>query len=127
MIENTIGQLPYRLIDYDQHLYEPHDCFTRHMPKAKLDTSIYPVKTPSGQQVLLANDRVVTGLEREQSDMAYLPGSLVEMLRQRASGNASDAERFLSRFSRSTWIGMCGCASSLSSRSRRRFSIPAGR
>ncbi|OBH11770.1 amidohydrolase family protein [Mycobacterium sp. E3247] len=94
MIENTIGQLPYRLIDYDQHLYEPHDCFTRHMPKAKLDTSIYPVKTPSGQQVLLANDRVVTGLEREQSDMAYLPGSLVEMLRQRASGNASDAERF---------------------------------
>jgi predicted TIM-barrel fold metal-dependent hydrolase len=93
LIEDSVGELPYKLIDFDQHSYEAEDCFTRYMPKSKLDTSVYPVRLASGKKVLLANDRIVTALEQDL-DMAYVPGSLVEMLKQRSSGNATDAERF---------------------------------
>ncbi|WP_428338950.1 amidohydrolase family protein [Mycobacterium sp.] len=93
VIQDTVGELPYQLLDFDQHSYEPLDCFTRHMPKAKLDTAIQPVKLVSGKQILLANDRVMTAIENDV-DKAYVPGSLAEMLKQRASGNPSDAERF---------------------------------
>ncbi|MGZ5398118.1 MAG: amidohydrolase family protein, partial [Mycobacterium sp.] len=93
LIQDTVGTLPYRMVDFDQHSYEATDCFTRFMPKAKLDTAIRPIIAPSGQKILLANDRVVTAFETDL-DNAYVPGSLVEMLKQRASGDASDAERF---------------------------------
>ncbi len=63
------------------------------MPKAKLDSAIYPVTLASGRKVLLANDRIVTALENDL-DKAYLPGSLVEMLKQRAAGGEAAAERF---------------------------------
>ncbi|MGI9164687.1 MAG: amidohydrolase family protein [Mycobacterium sp.] len=93
LIQDTVGTLPYLITDLDQHSYEAEDCFTRFMPKAKLDTAIRPIVAPSGQKILLANDRVVTAFETDL-DNAYVPGSLVEMLKQRASGDASDAERF---------------------------------
>jgi hypothetical protein len=93
LIENSVGPLPYKLLDFDQHSYEAEDCFTRYMPKAKLDTAIYPIQSKSGRKILLANDRVVTALEANL-DQAYVPGSLVEMLKARASGDASDADRF---------------------------------
>ena len=93
IIENTVGELPYKLVDFDQHSYESEDCFTRFMPKAKLDSAIYPVTLASGRKVLLANDRIVTALENDL-DKAYLPGSLVEMLKQRAAGGEAAAERF---------------------------------
>jgi predicted TIM-barrel fold metal-dependent hydrolase len=93
VIENTVGELPYRLLDFDQHSYEAEDCFTRHMPKSKIDTAIYPIRNASGRKVLLANDRIVTALENDL-DQAYVPGSLVEMLKARSSGETSAAERF---------------------------------
>ena len=93
LIENTVGELPYQLLDFDQHSYEAEDCFTRHMPKSKLDSAVYPIRLASGRKVLLANDRVVTALENDL-DKAYVPGSLVEMLKQRASGDPTAAERF---------------------------------
>jgi Predicted metal-dependent hydrolase of the TIM-barrel fold len=93
VIENTVGELPYKLLDFDQHSYESEDCFTRFMPKSKLDTAIYPIRNAAGRKVLLANDRIVTALENDL-DQAYVPGSLVEMLKARASGDAGDAERF---------------------------------
>ena len=93
LIESTVGELPYRLVDFDQHSYEAEDCFTRFMPKAKLDRAVYPVKLASGRKVLLANDRVVTALENDL-DQAYVPGSLAEMLKQRASGSTAESERF---------------------------------
>jgi predicted TIM-barrel fold metal-dependent hydrolase len=93
LIQDTVGTLPYLITDLDQHSYEAEDCFTRFMPKAKLDTAIRPIVAPSGKKVLLANDRIVTAFETDL-DNAYVPGSLVEMLKQRASGDASDAERF---------------------------------
>ena len=93
MIESTIGELPYKLLDFDQHSYEAEDCFTRYMPKAKLDKAVYPIRLASGRKVLLANDRIVTALENDL-DKAYVPGSLVEMLKQRASGDPAGADRF---------------------------------
>ena len=93
LIENSVGELPYLLTDFDQHSYESEDCFTRHMPKSKMDKAVYPIRLASGRKVLLAHDRVVTALENDL-DKAYVPGSLVEMLKQRASGGAADAERF---------------------------------
>lgn len=93
VIENTVGELPYFLTDFDQHSYEAEDCFTRFMPKAKQDSAIRPIVAPSGRKILLANDRIVTALENDL-DQAYVPGSLVEMLKQRSSGTSADADRF---------------------------------
>ena len=94
IIESSVGKLPYLMTDFDQHSYEAPDAFTRFMPKNKLHTAVRPI-TVSGydRKVLLANDRVVTALENDL-DQAYVPGSLVEMLKQRASGEATDSDRF---------------------------------
>ncbi|MFB1298562.1 amidohydrolase family protein [Mycobacterium sp. pW049] len=94
LIENSVGTLPYLMTDFDQHSYEAEDAFTRFMPKDKLRTAVRTISAPGfDHKVLLANDRLVTALENDL-DEAYVPGSLVEMLKQRASGDASDAERF---------------------------------
>ena len=93
LIENSVGELPYKMLDMDQHSVEAEDCFTRYMPKDKLDTSVRPIRSATGKKILLANDRIVTALEHDL-DQHYIPGSLAEMLRQRASGDATDAERF---------------------------------
>src|SRR4051812_50054172 len=93
LIENSVGELPYPLLDFDQHSVEAEDCFTRFMPKDKLDQSVRPIRSATGKKILLANDRIVTALEHDL-DQHYIPGSLAELLRQRASGHAPDAERF---------------------------------
>jgi len=95
LIKSSVEPLPYKLLDFDQHSYEADDCFTRYMPKDKLDTAIYPVRTASGRHALIANDRLVTALETAgERDIVPVPGSLAEMLRLRASGEPSDSERF---------------------------------
>jgi len=95
LIKSTVEPLPYKLLDFDQHSYEADDCFTRYMPKDKLDTAIYPVRTASGRNALIANDRLVTALETAgERDTVPVPGSLAEMLRLRAAGEPSDSERF---------------------------------
>ena len=88
-----MAELAFRLFDCDTHCYETRDAFTRFMPAAKIETAVAPIHLANGREVLLANDRVVTALEQDL-DKAYVPGSLAEMLRQRASGNPADAERF---------------------------------
>ena len=95
LIQDSVGTLPYRMVDFDQHSYEATDCFTRFMPKAKLDSAIRLIDMPSGHKALLANERIITAFEKEHDlEMAYVPGSLAEMLRQRASGDTAEAERF---------------------------------
>src|SRR5689334_16047447 len=95
LIQDSVGTLPYKLLDFDQHSYEAQDCFTRHMPKDKLDTAIRPIMLPSGHKGLLANERIVNAFEKEHDlDKAYVPGSLAEMLRKRSSGDPADADRF---------------------------------
>jgi len=94
IIESTVGELPYKLTDFDQHSYEAKDAFTRFMPKNKLHTAVRPVKMPGyGREVLMANDRLVTALDIDL-DEAHIPGSLVEMLKARASGDDSNFDKF---------------------------------
>ena len=93
LIENTVGELPYKLVDFDQHSYEADDCFTRFMPKDKIETAIYPIRNSAGRKVLLAGNRIVNALEGDL-DSVNLPGSLVEMLKARSSGEAVDADRY---------------------------------
>jgi predicted TIM-barrel fold metal-dependent hydrolase len=93
LIENTVGELPYKLVDFDQHSYETDDCFTRFMPKDKIETAIYPIRNSARRKVLLAGNRIVNALEGDL-DSVNLPGSLVEMLKARSSGEAVDADRF---------------------------------
>src|SRR4051794_14192061 len=93
LIESTVGELPYQLLDFDQHSYETDDCFTRFMPAAKLDTAVYPIRNASGRKVLLAGNRIVNALEGDL-DKVNTPGSLVEILRSRAAGEPTDSERF---------------------------------
>jgi predicted TIM-barrel fold metal-dependent hydrolase len=94
IIQDSLGTLPYLLTDFDQHSYEAPDAFTRFMPKKKLHTAVRPIRVSGyDRKVLLANDRIVTALENDL-DQAYVPGSLVEMLKQRAAGNATDSDRF---------------------------------
>jgi len=94
IIESSVGQLPYLMTDFDQHSYEAPDAFTRFMPKSKLHTAVRPIRVSGyDRKVLLANDRIVTALENDL-DQAYVPGSLVEMLKQRASGESTDSDRF---------------------------------
>jgi predicted TIM-barrel fold metal-dependent hydrolase len=94
IIQDSVGKLPYLLTDFDQHSYEAPDAFTRFMPENKLHTAVRPIKVSGyDRKVLLANDRIVTALENDL-DQAYVPGSLVEMLKQRAAGNITDSDRF---------------------------------
>src|SRR4051794_1432114 len=93
LIENSVGTLPYKLVDFDQHSYEADDCFTRFMPKDKIESAIYPIRNSAGRKVLLAGNRIVNALEGDL-DNVNLPGSLVEMLKARSSGEAVDADRF---------------------------------
>jgi len=93
LIQDTVGPLPYKLVDLDQHSYEVEDCFTRFMPKDKIDTAVRTIKSASGKKILLAHNRIVTAMENDL-DLAYVPGSLAEMLRKRSSGEPSDADRF---------------------------------
>ena len=75
--------------------YEATDAFTRvHAREQAPPPCVRPVEVPGyDRKVLLANDRIVTALENDL-DEAYVPGSLVEMLKQRASGEATDSGRF---------------------------------
>ena len=65
LIQDTVGRLPYKLVDFDQHSYEAKDCFTRFMPKDKLDTAVRLIDTPSGGKALLANQRIVSAFETD--------------------------------------------------------------
>jgi len=92
LIENSVGTLPYKLVDFYQHSYEADDCFTRFMPKDKIETAIYPIRNSAGRKVLLAGNRIVNAMEGDL-DRVNLPGSLVEMLKARSSGETADIDR----------------------------------
>ncbi|WP_372349725.1 hypothetical protein [Streptomyces sp. KL116D] len=88
LIENSIGELPYKLLDSRPALVESCGRLLHqvHAPRDRLDTAVRPIMAADGKRkILLANDRIVTALENDL-DQAYVPGSLVETPRARASG-----------------------------------------
>ena len=50
LIEDSVGELPYKLLDMDQHSVEAEDCFTRFMPADKIDTAVRADPVGLGQE-----------------------------------------------------------------------------
>ncbi len=68
--------LGYRLIDADNHYYEPYDCFTRHLELAFADRSVHVVKDEQGLGRLYFGVRKLGFMRVIQSDYTGAPGSL---------------------------------------------------
>ncbi|HXA61205.1 MAG TPA: hypothetical protein VNW94_18750, partial [Streptosporangiaceae bacterium] len=72
-------KLGYRLIDADNHYYEPYDCFTRHLEPAFADRSVHVVKDGRGLGRLYFGQRKLGFMRVIQSDYTGTPGSLHEL------------------------------------------------
>jgi len=101
MADDDMADPGFGLFDCDNHIYEPPEAGTKHMPAAMLDRAIAPVTLPNGKQGLLAGGQVITSLDHD-IDKAHAPGSLREVLRQMRSGNP-DASYDLEPF-RPEWL-----------------------
>jgi predicted TIM-barrel fold metal-dependent hydrolase len=86
-----VTDLPYRIVDADQHFYEPDDCFTRHLPKKFIDEgrSVHIVREPGEREgrVFIGDDKV-TFYGRAPCDTTGRPGALLEYFKSLAAGNA---------------------------------------
>ena len=82
----------FGLIDCDTHCYETRDAFTRYLPTAFMDRTVFPIRLANGQETVLAGDRVaVFSIEPGLGfDKVWRPGSLKETLRQMANGNPDE-------------------------------------
>jgi predicted TIM-barrel fold metal-dependent hydrolase len=85
-------QLDYRLVDADNHYYEPRDCFTRHLEPAMRDRAIHLETDADGRDVVLVGDRPFTFLHDAFRDSVPKPGSLREMLRAMSSGQYRESD-----------------------------------
>ena len=72
-------KLGYRLIDADNHYYEPYDCFIRHLEPAFADRSVHVVKDGRGLGRLYFGQRKLGFMRVIQSDYTGAPGSLHEL------------------------------------------------
>jgi len=70
------SELGYRLIDADNHYYEPYDCFTRHLEPAFADRSVHVVKDEKGLGRLYFGQKKLGFMRVIQSDYTGAPGSL---------------------------------------------------
>jgi predicted TIM-barrel fold metal-dependent hydrolase len=80
-----MSDLPYQLIDADNHYYESRDAFTRHMPASKQHLAIHE----EGRRIVIG-DRPFTFL-RHNYDRVNRPGALRQMLRTLKSGDVEEA------------------------------------
>jgi predicted TIM-barrel fold metal-dependent hydrolase len=66
----------YRLIDADNHYYEPYDCFTRHLEPEFADRAVHVVKDEKGLGRLYFGRKKMGFMRVIQSDYTGAPGSL---------------------------------------------------
>jgi len=87
--------LPYQLFDADNHLYEPRDSFTRHIPPAFADQTVRSSMGPDGGDLVFVGDRPVAFLGDNQIyDRVGRPGSLREFLARLKSGNVANLDDY---------------------------------
>jgi predicted TIM-barrel fold metal-dependent hydrolase len=81
-VETTVNheQLGYRLIDGDNHYYEPYDCFTRFIEPDFADRAINVRVDEKGRGKLYFGDRQFRFMRVIQTDYIGAPGSLRKML-----------------------------------------------
>ncbi|CAM9980605.1 unnamed protein product, partial [Phaeothamnion confervicola] len=82
--------LEYRLLDADNHYYEPPDCFSRHIDPSFRDRAITAERRDDGW-VLLHDGRVIKYAASDLIDEAEPPGSLLSLMRDRSLRSRSDA------------------------------------
>lgn len=83
--------LDYRIVDIDNHFYEPRDSFTKYCPANALDRAVRPVPRDGGE-VIVAAEREVTFIEARIYDKVGKPGSLREFLRKMKKGTADETD-----------------------------------
>ncbi len=84
--------MDYRLLDADNHYYEPRDCFTRHIDPAMRERAIHVEIDADGKELVLIGDRPFTFLIDPFSTTVTKPGALREMLRALSSGNFEESD-----------------------------------
>jgi predicted TIM-barrel fold metal-dependent hydrolase len=82
--------LDYRLVDLDNHFYEPRDSFTRYIDPKFADRAVRPITDADGKEFIVAADQRVTFLDRNIYDEVGRPGSLREMLHKMKAGVAPE-------------------------------------
>ncbi|NQZ96332.1 MAG: amidohydrolase [Myxococcales bacterium] len=85
-----MAQLPYRLIDADNHYYEAPDCFTRHIEAKYRDATLNATKNDRDEW-----DVHLGGKPWHYMDVKFektnKPGSMIEILHQKGDVNWADS------------------------------------
>ncbi len=69
------SDLDYRLVDADNHYYEPDDCCTRHLEPAFRERAVHVATLPDGTREWRFGERPL-GFHRGARDVALRPGAL---------------------------------------------------
>jgi predicted TIM-barrel fold metal-dependent hydrolase len=110
-----VADEPYRLVDVDNHYYEPDDCFTRHLDPAFADRAFHIERDPDGlgrpyfgatpAYYLVSNPADLIGrpgVVREHKDERYRPLDAADLVRP---GDVPEVAR---RDSRLAWMDAHG-------------------
>lgn len=84
----------YGLFDADNHLYEPRDAFTRHIPAEFADRCVHSTTGPAGDLVLVGDRPVAFLGNLEIYERVARPGSLRELLARMKSGDLEDLDDY---------------------------------
>ena len=71
----------YRVLDGDNHYYEPYDAFTRHMEPRFRERAVRVERGASGRNVVMAAGEPLKANPAHPQDFVAPPGSLIEMFR----------------------------------------------
>jgi len=82
--ERLVADLGLRLVDGDNHYYEPHDAFTRHLPK-EFEHAFRWVTADGDKRRLVVNGRLQRGITNPTFDPIAKPGALQEMFKNQGS------------------------------------------
>ena len=82
-----MGAESIRIVDVDQHYYEPDDCFTRHLAPAFAEHALRVVVNDEGRPEWRFGDRPLAG-ERYPRTITIGPGELERSLSAREQGTA---------------------------------------
>jgi predicted TIM-barrel fold metal-dependent hydrolase len=80
--------LTYKLVDADNHYYEPRDAFTRHMPAVNQELAVRVLGQGDDERIVVG-DKPFTFL-RHNFDRVVKPGALRELLRSMKKGAGTD-------------------------------------
>ena len=72
----VMAELGFRIVDADNHYYEPDDCFTRHMEQAHVDKAVNIRREGDGYGMVYIGDDRLKYFTATPSDVTGRPGAL---------------------------------------------------